>query len=91
MGHYLVRSWQSWHHHIALVMMAMLFMAEVRVAQQRDISLLSTADVVIFLAHYLPRRDLYEEELFRQMALRHKQRQQSIDAAYAEQKALGIM
>lgn len=91
MGHYQVRSWQSWHHHMALVMMAMLFMAEVKVARQRDISLLSTGDVVILLAHYLPRRDLDEEELFRQMERRHKQRQQSIDAAYAGQEASGIM
>ena len=83
MGQYQVRSWQSWHHHMALVMMAMLFMLEVKLEQRRDISLLSTADIVILLAHYLPRRDLDPEELFRQMERRHKQRQKSIDSAYA--------
>lgn len=91
MGQYQVRSWQSWHHHMALMMMAMLFMLEVKLEQHRDVSLLSTADVVALLAHYLPRRDLDEEELFRQMELRHRQRQESIDSAYAVQRARGLM
>jgi len=91
MAQYQVRSWQSWHHHMALVMMAMQFMLEVRLEQHRDISLLSTADIVALLAHYLPRRDLDEEEVFRQMEIRHKQRQDSIDSAYARQKACGLM
>jgi hypothetical protein len=75
---------------MALVSMAMPFMVEVKLAQQRYVSLLSTAVDVILLAHYLPRRDLDEEELFRQIEHRHKRRQQSIDAAYAGQKALYI-
>jgi len=91
MGQYQVRSWQSWHHHMALVMMAMLFMLEIKLKRHRDISLLSTADVVALLAHYLPRRDLDEEELFRQMEHRHRQRQDSINSAYARQKAFGLM
>jgi SRSO17 transposase len=91
MAQYQVRSWQSWHHHMALVMMAMQFMLEVKLEQHRDISLLSTADIVALLAHYLPRRDLDEEEVFRQMEIRHRQRQDSIDSAYARQKAYGLM
>lgn len=34
-----------------LVMMAMLFMLEVKLEQHRDVSLLSTADIVALLAH----------------------------------------
>ena len=52
MGQYQVRSWQSWHHHMALVMMAMLFMMETRLEQHRNIKLLSIADIVALLAHY---------------------------------------
>ena len=73
MSRYKVRSWQSWHHHMALVMMAMLFMPEVKMEQHRDVSLLPTADIVALLAHYPPRRDLDEEELFRQMKFRHRE------------------
>jgi hypothetical protein len=91
MGQYQVRSWQSWHHHMALVMMAMLFMLEVKLEQHRDVLLLSTADIVALLAHYLPRRDLDEEEIFRQMELRHRKRQESIDSAYAVQRTHGLM
>jgi len=91
MGQYHVRSWQSWHHHMALVMMAMQFMLEVKREQHRNISLLSTADIVALLAHYLPRRDLDEEELFQQMEHRHRQRQDSINSAYARQRDAGLM
>lgn len=91
MAQYQIRSWQSWHHHMALVMMALQFMLEVKLEQHRDFSLLSTADIVALLAHYLPRRDFDEEEVLRQMEYRHRQRQASIDFAYARQKALGLI
>ena len=32
LDHYQARGWRAWHHHMALVMMAMLFMLEERVA-----------------------------------------------------------
>ena len=34
MADYQVRRWSGWHHHMAMVMLAMLFMAEERVAQR---------------------------------------------------------
>lgn len=52
-------------HHLG--MMAMLFMEGVRLTQQREISLLSTADVIVPLTNYLPRRGHVKEELFCQM------------------------
>jgi SRSO17 transposase len=32
MSDYQARGWRSWHHHMALVMMAMLFMLEQRIS-----------------------------------------------------------
>ena len=91
MDHYQIRSWQSWHHHMALVMMSMLFMLETRLEHKEDHPLLSCPDIAKQLSAFLPRRDADIEEVFRQMEYRHKQRQASIDSAYWKQfKALGV-
>ncbi len=86
LDHYQARGWKSWYHHMALVMMAMLFMLKERCEQQEDYPLLSCADIETLLAHFLPRRDVGVDEVIRQMEVRHQKRQASIDFAYAKQQ-----
>jgi len=86
LDHYQARGWKAWHHHMALVMMAMLFMLKERIDQHDDHPLLSCADIETLLAHFLPRRDVSVEEVIRQMDVRHQKRQASIDSAYAKQQ-----
>jgi SRSO17 transposase len=86
MSQYQVRGWQAWHHHMALVMMTTMFMLKTRLEQKKSYPLLSCPDIALLLAHFLPRRDTNQEEVFRQMAVRHNQRQASIDSAYARQR-----
>ena len=83
---YQVRGWTPWHRHMTLVMMAMLFMLEEKVLNQADTPLLSCADVEVLLASFLPRRDIDPEEVLRQLQVRHRKRQASIDQAYARQR-----
>jgi SRSO17 transposase len=85
LDHYQVRGWRAWHHHMALVMMAMLFMLQERIGQHQEHPLLSCADIETLLAHFLPRRDVDEAEVIRQLQVRHQKRQASIDSAYANQ------
>ena len=85
MGDYQARGWRSWYHHMAMVMLAMLFMAEVRYDNESYYPLLSGADVVAVLKDILPRRAVTEEEIFRQLEERHKRRQAAIDSAYRKQ------
>lgn len=82
MDEYQARSWMAWYHHMALVMMAMLFLLRERLEQSDDLPLLSARDVKILLARVLPRRDVDPDELIRQLQARHRQRQSSIDSAY---------
>ena len=82
MADYQVRGWNAWHHHMALVSMAMLFMLQERLLLKETHPLLSCSDIETLLAHFLLRRDLTVEEVIRQMDLRHKKRQSSIDSAY---------
>jgi hypothetical protein len=82
---YQVRGWRAWHHHLALVMMAMLFMLEEKLLHKQSHPLLSCSDIEVLLAHFLPRRDVTVEEVVRQMEARHKARQKAIESAYRRQ------
>jgi SRSO17 transposase len=89
MDEYQARSWQAWHHHMALVMMALLFLLRERQLQKKALPLLSARDVKVLLAQILPRNDQDPEEIIRQIEQRHRQRQAAIDSAYRRQKEPG--
>ncbi len=82
MADYQLRGWIGWHHHMALVMMAMLFMLTERISNKEQYPLLSCSDIETLLAHFLPRRDITVDAVINQMHIRHKQRQASIDSAF---------
>ena len=86
LGDYQVRGWRGWHHHMTLVMMAMLFLLEERQLHQQTRPLLSGRDLRALLNHFLPRRDTTLEEVLRQMEVRHRKRQAAIDSAYRKQQ-----
>jgi SRSO17 transposase len=76
---YQVRTWTGWHHHMAMVMLALLFMLETKIKNEDNYQLLSCYDIQILLSHFLPRRDITKQEVIRQMLIRHKQRAASIE------------
>jgi len=43
---YQALGWRSWHHHVTMVILAMLFILEQRVAQQPGLELLTPRDIV---------------------------------------------
>ena len=86
LGDYQVRGWRGWHHHMALVMMAMLFLLEERQLHQQTRPLLSGRDIRALLNQFLPRRDTTLEEVRRQMEIRLRKRQAAIDSAYRKQQ-----
>jgi hypothetical protein len=85
LDHYQARGWRAWHHHTALVRMAMLLMLQERLAARDTYPLLSCADIETLLVHVLPRRDIDLAEVIRQLEMRHARRQAFIDSAYAKQ------
>ncbi len=85
MADYQVRLWSGWHHHMAMVMIAMLFMAEERAEQCDTEPQLSCADIVALLNHLLPRAAVSRDGVIRQMRVRHRKRQAAIASAYSVQ------
>ena len=78
---YQVRGWRGWHHHVALVMVAMLFNLRERMMHAETVPLLSCADIVELLAHFLPKRGVTQREVLEQLSRRHRKRQSAIDSA----------
>lgn len=86
MADYQVRKWSAWHHHMALVMMAMLFMLNERILHKDTYPMLSCADIEDLLSHFLPRRDVTEKEVIRQLEHRHRKRLSAIQSHARNQK-----
>ena len=87
MADYQARSWKAWHHHMALVMMALLFLLQQRKSHQASHPLLNCRDLKILLAHILPSREVSLEEVVGLMEERHRLRQAATDSAYRRQRA----
>jgi SRSO17 transposase len=88
MADYQVRKWSAWHHHMALVMMAMLFMLSERIRHKDTYPLLSCSDIEELLARFLPRRDVTKEEVISQLEYRHSQRLKAIESHARRQKRI---
>jgi SRSO17 transposase len=86
MADYQVRGWLAWHHHMTMVMLALLFMVKERIINKKQFDLLSCQDIIELLNYYLPRKDRTEKAILMNMIQRHKQRKQSIESAFRKQK-----
>ena len=80
MGEYQLRGWLGWHHHMALVMLAMIFMLQQRILLAEELPLLSAEDIAWVLERYLPRAHASEAEIQKALARRHLRRQTDIDS-----------
>jgi SRSO17 transposase len=78
MAQYEVRGWRGWHHHMAMVCLALLFVVKERVIASEDTPLLSTRDVVELLDFYLPRRNRTEAQVLANLRARHEQRRRDL-------------
>jgi SRSO17 transposase len=75
MTEYQVRGWRAWHHHIALVMLGLLFVLKEKWDFQKEKPLLTAADVrKIIVETYARNQDIYAI-----IEKKHKQRQANID------------
>jgi SRSO17 transposase len=79
MAQYQVRVWGGWHHHMALVCMALLFTTKYKAQMKEQTPLLTARDITELLAYYLPRRDKEESEVHERIRIRHRKRQEDRD------------
>jgi SRSO17 transposase len=79
MAQYQVRVWNGWHHHMALVALATMFIAREKARNSESHPLLSYRDITELLDYYLPRRSRNEDEVHEQIKKRHAARQRDLD------------
>jgi SRSO17 transposase len=82
LGDYQALGWQAWHHHVTMVMLAMLFIAEQRAAQSPGLDLLSPRDIVEMLKETLPRKPEGKDALVRRINERHQRRLGAIQSRF---------
>jgi SRSO17 transposase len=79
--------WRAWHHHVTMVMLAMLFIAEQRVAHQPGLALLTPRDIVAMLKETLPHKPQGKEALVDQINQRHARRRSAIQSRHRSQRS----
>lgn len=77
-----VRKYTAWYHHQALVMLAMQYVNEQKIARKKDIPLLSLRDVRLQTIAFLKNDGVLLETEIEQMLKRHLQRQKDIRRYY---------
>ncbi len=83
---YQVLGWRGWHHHVTMVMLAMLFIAEQRVAHQPGLALLTPRDIVEMLQETLPRKPEGKDALVARINQRHERRRGAIASRFRTQR-----
>ncbi len=83
---YQALGWRAWHHHVTMVMLAMLFIAEQRVAQQPGLELLTPRDIVEMLKETLPGKPEGKDALIARINQRHERRRGAIESRFRTQQ-----
>lgn len=82
MTDYQVRGWLAWHHHMALVMMAMAFSLSEKITQKEEMPLLSTSDIRLLLIDKFAQTSKAKYSIEEQIKLRHQIREKDISNRY---------
>jgi SRSO17 transposase len=81
MGEYQVRKWRAWHHHMALVGMAMAFARGERLRLEPGNPLISTRDVVDMVAWYF-REERSAADVEASIRARHRRRKLAMESKF---------
>jgi len=78
-GDYQVRKWRGWHHHMALVGLALLFLLEEKQDHREALPLLSAADLTEMLDYYFC-RPAGAEAVIDRILRRHQRRRTTMES-----------
>lgn len=71
---YEARSWRSWHHHIAMSLLAMLAVLMMQIELKVKADMLTLQDVKDILEVIMPKREISEREILKIIKAKHKAR-----------------
>ena len=82
MTEYQIRGWLGWHHHVALVMMAMAYSVREKIRRHEDMPLLSISDIRLLIINKFAETSVAKLPIEQQIKNRHFERQKDIDYRY---------
>lgn len=82
MSDYQVTGWLAWQHHMALVLMASLYILNLKLEQQEEIPLLSVRDARLLVIAITFATQKEVDLCMEHIRIRHRQRQADIDRYY---------
>ena len=71
---YQVRGWRGWHHHMAMTLLAMLFLLQLTIQFQEKAPLLTLQDAREILEEFLPRKSYGSQEFIKLLQQKHRAR-----------------
>ena len=83
---YQVIGWRGWHHHMTLVLLAMLFLLQLKRTLQPQAPMLTLQDVHEILRVVMPRKDVSFEEVVELIRQKHLNRWRSRKSYLKKQK-----
>ena len=83
---YQVIGWRDWHHHMTLVLLAMLFLLQLKRTLQPQAPMLTLQDVHEILRVVMPRKDVSFEEVVELIRQKHLNRWRSRNSYLKKQK-----
>jgi hypothetical protein len=87
MAQYQVRQWRGWHHHMALVLLAMSFLLKERLHHRDAFKDLTLSELVFAIDTLLPRRSHDAHAVAEVILERHRRRKQARESAYRRYRA----
>lgn len=83
---YQVTSWRAWHHHMAMSMLALLFLSLLRQRFSHNAPMVSLQDARLLLGTLMPRKTLSLPQAVREIRKRHLNRFRSRASALKKQR-----
>ena len=84
---YEARSWRSWHHHIAMSLLAMLTVLMMQIELKAKADMLTLQDVKDILEVILPKREISDKEILKIIKAKHKARLSARESNHRRQAA----
>lgn len=84
MAQYQARSWEAWHRHMSIVMMAMLFVVKKKAYMRETFPFVTVSDIVVYFAVAIPDKKSAEAGMKEILHKRNEKRRQEHERLYGD-------
>jgi hypothetical protein len=82
--------WRSWHHHVAMSLLAMLAVLMMQIELKVKANMLTLQDVKEILEVIMPKRDISDREILKIIKAKHKARLSASESHHRRRAAASV-